>query len=715
MRYSKRSCATYIQRTDLLKKDNDQIVCDILMRMTPRQLETRCTNNKVHFVLNAQQKENSFWTQPATLSLLGKGPKFIPKANTLSMKEVLGACAKLNFRLVRAFERFIRRDEHKRKEAMQHDAGIQPWNPIRRSLTVEYCQAYVKQFFRAEDAGGVWQGNQFLSPLFDRCIRSIEKDVIQAATSAKRSLSNKHKWPNISKAEQTVIKKLQDMDIGFNTADKNYGAVVYSKDLFEEQCLLHLEDEKCTYCKIIHQSKDALLEDILIDLRSITLPFKKHGEGWAHIVDTLNRDSSRIAAKGRMCNFYIIWKLHKAANANGLRSRPITAAIDYITNPASHFLHSQLKEAVWKHSHVLRDSLELIRTIEGLNFESSEHIMLTAADVNALYPSIRLDRGMKALQWFMDHHTNLNERVKDLCLKLAFFVLTNNYVMCKELGSAIYRQMIGTAMGTTFSVIYAIIFMIWLETPIVEDKRFSQFIRLYKRFIDDLFLIWSGPAEVLCEFRRALAEADEGIGFDWSGYRNQQEAANPSLVKARLHDQVNFLDLDLTLQREVTRQGALIKVMFRPYRKQGNAYAYIPFTSFHGRHTFRGWVLAEILRLLTHSSTPEIWRTEGRAFYYLLCSRGYPRWFLREVFQEVTWARRSELLSRDRKEICDEFFETYRACVLTLRNAPEWPRLKELLDLNLSELTKSTFGDIFPEKAFLAQSSAPRLGSFLKR
>ena len=51
----------------------------------------------------------------------------------------------------------------------------------------------------------------------------------------------------------------------------------------------------------------------------------------------------------------------------------------------------------------------------------------------------------------------------------------------------------------------------------------------------------------------------------------------------------------------------------------------------------------------------------------------------------------------------------------TLCNAPEWPRLKESLDLNLNELTKSTFGDIFPAKIFLAQSSAPRLGSFLKR
>ena len=54
-----------------------------------------------------------------------------------------------------------------------------------------------------------------------------------------------------------------------------------------------------------------------------------------------------------------------------------------------------------------------------------------------------------------------------------------------------WKQIVCTAMGTSFSVVYAVIFMIWLETPIVNDVRFRQYIRLLKRFIDDLFLIWT--------------------------------------------------------------------------------------------------------------------------------------------------------------------------------------------------------------------------------
>ncbi len=37
-----------------------------------------------------------------------------------------------------------------------------------------------------------------------------------------------------------------------------------------------------------------------------------------------------------------------------------------------------------------------------------------------------------------------------------------------------------------------------------------------------------------------------------------------------------------------------------------------------------------------------------------------------------------------------QFFETCRACVLTLRNAQEWPTLRELLDRSLNELTEGT-------------------------
>ena len=76
------------------------------------------------------------------------------------------------------------------------------------------------------------------------------------------------------------------------------------------------------------------------------------------------------------------------------------------------------------------------------------------------------------------------------------------------------------------------------------------------------------------------------------------------------------------------------------------------------------------------------------------------------------------MLKPKREERGSQFFETYRSCVLTLRNASEWPALRLQSDLSLKGLMESTHGDIFPDfpsKAFLAQRKAPRLGSIFKR
>jgi hypothetical protein len=63
------------------------------------------------------------------------------------------------------------------------------------------------------------------------------------------------------------------------------------------------------------------------------------------------------------------------------------------------------------------------------------------------------------------------------------------------------------------------------------------------------------------------------------------------------------------------------------------------------------------------------------------------------------------MLERKRKEQGNQFFKTYRACLLTLRNALEW--------LSLKELVESAYDDLFPPRAFLAQRMHRNLDRFL--
>jgi hypothetical protein len=127
------------------------------------------------------------------------------------------------------------------------------------------------------------------------------------------------------------------LDIRYNNADKNYGPMAYSQELAKEQCSLH--QEIGTYLRIVEKTKEDIFRSIILKLRSIFCRFKEIGDSGhgilEYVYNSIIRDAEEVAEEGRVCNFYIIWGLHKAANASGLHSRPIAVVTDYVTGPAS--------------------------------------------------------------------------------------------------------------------------------------------------------------------------------------------------------------------------------------------------------------------------------------------------------------------------------------------------------------------------------------------
>jgi hypothetical protein len=84
----------------------------------------------------------------------------------------------------------------------------------------------------------------------------------------------------------------------------------------------------------------------------------------------------------------------------------------------------------------------------------------------------------------------------------------------------------------------------------------------------------------------------------------------------------------------------------------------------------------------------------------------------------VSWNQREQILTRkgQRPEARkNHFFETYRGCVFSIRNAPGIDTIKRKMDLSLDELRDQSDWDIFPPKAFFSVKSAPRLASYIKR
>ena len=112
------------------------------------------------------------------------------------------------------------------------------------------------------------------------------------------------------------------------------------------------------------------------------------------------------------------------------------------------------------------------------------------------------------------------------------------------------------------------------------------------------------------------------------------------LVQHQLR-RVNFLDLDIQFARSHGSAAFAFKIYLNP----GNAYAYLPHGSYHARRVFRGWLKAELQRLLIHSSNPSVWLEECRIFYEHLRNRGYPAHAVYTCFRSFNWNQRREMLA----------------------------------------------------------------------
>ena len=97
-----------------------------------------------------------------------------------------------------------------------------------------------------------------------------------------------------------------------------------------------------------------------------------------------------------------------------------------------------------------------------------------------LYPHIPHGEGLKALTRAVD---NAESKLPvDEFISLARLVLENNYF---EFDEKIFRQKLGTAIGTKFAPRFANIFMVYLEEKFLSTCKLRPWV--WWRFLDDVF------------------------------------------------------------------------------------------------------------------------------------------------------------------------------------------------------------------------------------
>ena len=383
--------------------------------------------------------------------------------------------------------------------------------------------------------------------------------------------------------------------------------------------------------------------------------------------------------------FYILPKIHKTlVNPPG---RPIVSGINGPTEKLSKLTDYWLQDYVRSLPSHIQDTTDMLQTIDRWNKDFGPfppQTRLVTIDVVSLYSNIPHDELLTSLQHYLDKplpiYSTSRPPTKDI-LEIASHVLTNNIFTFE---SQIYRQIQGTAMGTPMAPAAANLFMGALELKLQTNSPVPFPTRFWRRYIDDIFFLWSGDEAELHTFLNFLNNSHPTIKFTMSH----------SLTD------IPFLDISISLH-----QGFLHTDL---YTKPTDSHAYLPANSCHPSHVIRNIPYSQFLRLLRICSDNSVFTSRCNTLETWLLHRGYKPHHIKQARKKASLISRSEALKYQPKNSTD------RPPLIVTYNPRNPPLTHWLSQLHSSIIqTSNRARKAVPLPPILGQRNPPNLRSIL--
>ena len=238
------------------------------------------------------------------------------------------------------------------------------------------------------------------------------------------------------------------------------------------------------------------------------------------LIDEVEAKFIKPPARCRTPVFYHLWKTHKTP----LSVRPIVSGCSGPTANLASFLDYHLKRKLREIPAHLFDTDGFIKTLVELPPLPLDVILVTA-DVKNLYTTIPQEERITALLQSCSNLSPFPPQVTKRALDLVF--KRNCFVFCNN----IYHQKTGVAMGSPLTPTLAIIFMDVVECNYIQSQHLVPI--LYRRYIDDIFLIWTHGEASLSVFMNGLNEAHPSIKFTWDISKTSVNFLDLTIFKSR--------------------------------------------------------------------------------------------------------------------------------------------------------------------------------------
>uniref|UniRef100_A0A8C5N067 Reverse transcriptase domain-containing protein n=1 Tax=Leptobrachium leishanense TaxID=445787 RepID=A0A8C5N067_9ANUR len=328
----------------------------------------------------------------------------------------------------------------------------------------------------------------FPKSLISQEINTFEQMIMSDLGKFKTSTKSN----NLTRKEREALKELTSNDkIEIKPADKGGGTVIMSAEYYKDESNRILNDQG-TYKKLNKNPGKDIQERFTRYLE----------EG--HSLGILNDQEFKYLKieHPRTPVFYFLPKIHK----DPVRppGRPIISGVGSVSSRVSEYIDHQLQRFVTNTMAHLKDTSEILNILNDIGWESD--LLLVTSDVQSLYTIIRHTNGIEATEHFLKKNDTLQpEQIVFILEGIRLILENNNFYYQNDF----YIQLNGTAMGTRFAPSYANLFMAFWEESFLSNYRSN--LVCYKRYIDDIFLIWKGGINTLQSFLQELDQNGRGI------------------------------------------------------------------------------------------------------------------------------------------------------------------------------------------------------------
>ena len=296
-------------------------------------------------------------------------------------------------------------------------------------------------------------------------------------------------------------------------------------------------------------------------------------------------------------------KIHK----NPFKFRLIVCCAGTFMNDWSRWLDYQLQRLKPFIKSYLQDGQQLLNELKPIKLSPNDRIF--TADAQAMYHNIDTKHAIKVISWLLDELApNLPDDFPLEAIKPAMYHIMSNNIF--QWGVLFFLQLLGTAMGTSAAVMWATLYFAYHEHHCLLPKYKLQ-LRYFKRFIDDLFVIWRWDGEeTWSEF---CADLNNFGILKWDINR-------PSM-------QVDFLDLTITINNG--------KLETKTFQKALNLYLYLPPSSAHPSNNIKSTVYGLVRRYYAQNTHRRDYIYFVKLLYRRLLARGWDADFIKPLIMKA--------------------------------------------------------------------------------